>query len=101
MYESPTTAQAAPASIATHALLWSHSQCALHVEPIADMLSSNRQAYTQDRGSDYVPIFLGCDDDCRKAAEAVRDTMHRRQTARNFDGRGSGIAAQEAGECLA
>lgn len=66
----------------THALLWSQTQCALHIEPIADMLSENRQAYTENRRMDYVPILFGTDDECHRAAEAVRGTMRQRQEAR-------------------
>lgn len=71
-----------PATTPTHALLWSQSQCALHIEPIADMLSENRQAYATDRRMDYVPIYLGTEDECREGAAAVRSTMRQRQEAR-------------------
>ncbi|MFN9476380.1 hypothetical protein [Acidovorax sp.] len=71
-----------PTPTQTHALLWSQSQCALHIEPIADMLSENRQAYATDRRMDYVPIYFGTDDECHQAATAVRNTMHQRQQAR-------------------
>lgn len=66
----------------THALLWSQSQCALHVESIDQMLSANRQAYTEDRRMDYAPIFFGPEDECREAAAAVRETMRQRQERR-------------------
>ena len=66
----------------THALLWSQSQCALHIEPIADMLSENRRAYADDRRMDYVPIYFGSDDDCHQASAAVRNTMATRQARR-------------------
>ncbi|MGV3679788.1 MAG: hypothetical protein ACO1PM_08690 [Acidovorax sp.] len=71
-----------PATTPTHALLWSQSQCALHIEPIADMLSENRQAYATDRRMDYVPIYFGTDDECHQAATAVRGTMRQRQQTR-------------------
>lgn len=64
---------------ATHALLWSRSQNALHIETIAEMLSSNRQAYAGNRKSDYVPIYFGSDDDCHDGAKALRSTMAKRQ----------------------
>lgn len=66
----------------THALLWSQSQCAMHIEPIADMLSENRRAYTENRRMDYVPIIFGSDEECHQAADAVRQTMRTRQGAR-------------------
>lgn len=40
-------------------LLWSQSQNALHIEPLERMLSSNRDAYKEDRRSDYVPLYIG------------------------------------------
>ena len=39
----------------THVLLWSQSQCALHIEPIAD------------RRMDYVPMVFGSSEECRAA----------------------------------
>lgn len=71
-----------PEPTQTHALLWSQSQCCMHIEPIADMLSENRQAYATDRRMDYVPIYFGTDDECHQAATAVRGTMRQRQQAR-------------------
>lgn len=65
-----------------HALLWSQSQCALHIEPVSDMLSENRQAYADDRRMDYVPIYIGDEGECRTAADAVRVTMRARQARR-------------------
>lgn len=69
----------------THALLWSQSQCALHIEPIAVMLSSNRDAYAENRRTDYVPIYFGSDDDCHDAARAMRNTMSERQARKSHD----------------
>lgn len=66
----------------THALLWSQSQCAMHIEPITDMLSTNRQAYAVNRRMDYVPIYFGSADDCHKASASVRTTMRQREEAR-------------------
>lgn len=66
----------------THVLLWSQSQCALHVEPIEDMLQANRAAYAENRRMDYVPIVVGPSQLCEEAAEAVRNTMHARLEAR-------------------
>lgn len=66
----------------TFALLWSQSQCALHVESLTDMLSSNRRAYTDDRRMDYVPIFFGSDEACHEIGKALRGTMGDRQRIR-------------------
>ncbi|MBB6577988.1 hypothetical protein HNP33_002056 [Comamonas odontotermitis] len=69
---------------ATHVLLWSCSQCALHIEPVAQMLKANRRAYASNYGSDYLPIHMGSDEECRKAAELARETMSDRQHGREL-----------------
>ena len=58
--------------VESHALLWSHSQHALHVEPLAEMLRSNLRAFIANRSMDYVPLFIGSDDACRAAANEVQ-----------------------------
>lgn len=63
----------------THVLLWSQSQCALHIEPISDMLQENARAFAANRGMDYVPIVFGSADECHAAAERVRPTLRTRQ----------------------
>lgn len=68
--------------VKTHVLLWSQSQCSLHVESLAAMLSSNRRAYTDNRRMDYVPIFFGSDDECHEIGGALRGTMAERQRNR-------------------
>lgn len=65
-----------------HVMLWSQSQCALHIEPVEAMLSSNRRAYGDDRRMDFVPLFIGTDEDCRSVADSIRGTMRVRQDAR-------------------
>lgn len=62
------------------ALLWSHSQCAMHIEPVMDMLKQNRQACATDRGMDYVPIAFGTRDLCSALAEKVRQTLNKRRS---------------------
>ena len=66
----------------THVMLWSQSQCALHIEPVEAMLSSNRRAYADDRRMDFVPLYIGTDEDCRAIADDIRGTMRHRQDAR-------------------
>lgn len=87
------TLQAAMRSGKAHVMLWSQSQCALHIEPVEAMLSSNRKAYSDDRRMDYVPLFIGTDEDCRSLADSIRNTMHTRQDARRV---GSAAQATEA-----
>ena len=61
----------------SHALLWSQSQRALHVEPLAEMLRSNLRAFIANLSMDFVPLFIGSDDACRAAAYRVRANMDR------------------------
>lgn len=81
--KAPPELKAPPARTAgTHVMLWSQSQCALHIEPLDAMLSSNRRAYADDRRMDFVPLYIGTDEDCRQIADSVRGTMKARQDAR-------------------
>ncbi|APW37148.1 hypothetical protein RD110_08010 [Rhodoferax koreense] len=68
-------------------LLWSHSQNAFHIESFAEMLSSNRRAYSDDRAMDYVPLYAGRKDECHKISSAVRSTMIKRAEERVAGGR--------------
>ncbi|KEH08275.1 hypothetical protein GY14_20775 [Delftia tsuruhatensis] len=61
------------------ALLWSHSQCAMHIEPVMDMLKQNRQACATDRGMDYVPIAIGSREECDAAASRLRPYLNERR----------------------
>lgn len=65
-----------------YALLWSQSQCALHIESVQEMLNTGRRACTDDRRMDYVPIFLGSDEQCHTVASRIRTTMHERAQRR-------------------
>ncbi len=68
----------------SHVLLWSRRQNALHIEPVEQMLSSNREAYRDDRHGDYIAIAMGPKDQMHAAADACRQTMVAR--ARAFAG---------------
>lgn len=59
-------------------LLWSQSANAFHVEPLSDMLDSNRRAYLENRRMDYVPLIVDARDIVDKTADACRSTLHRR-----------------------
>jgi hypothetical protein len=63
-------------------LMWSHSQNCLHIEPLSWMLDSNRRAYVADRQMDYVPLFVGPEDQCDAAAETMRQTLVQREALR-------------------
>jgi len=65
----------------TCVLLWSQSQNALHIETIKEMLEANRNALEENRRMDYVPIFIGSDDECHKVTNAMRRVMHARDNA--------------------
>lgn len=95
MLSESMTLQAAMRAGKACVMLWSQSQCAIHIEPVETMLSSNRRAYAEDRGMDYVPLFIGTDRDCRSVADALRGTMSARQDARQLDG-SSGMEALPA-----
>lgn len=64
-----------------HVLLWSRSQNALHIEPVQRMLSSNRDAYRDDRACDYIAIAMGSREDMDAAADACRGTLDGRRPA--------------------
>lgn len=65
------------------ALLWSQSQNALHIEPVGDLLSKNRVAYTNNADlTDYQPIYIGDKETCRQTADAVRSTIKARDVER-------------------
>lgn len=40
-------------------LLWSQRQNSIHIQPLEECLSKNRQAYKDNRPPDYVPLFVG------------------------------------------
>lgn len=63
----------------THVLLWSQSQCAMHIETVQEMLQTNVAALVDDRRMDYVPILFGTTDACHAAADRVRATLRDRQ----------------------
>lgn len=63
---------------ATHVLLWSQTQSALHVEPVESMLKCNRRAYVENACSDWVPIHLGSEDECRTASTLAMNTLSQR-----------------------
>lgn len=69
-------------SLEVWVLLWSASQCAFHIESVADMLDANRSAFAEDRRMDYVPLAVGTEDHCHAAADALRPTLRDRQQGR-------------------
>ena len=66
------------ASTETYALLWSGSQRAFHIEPLRKMLETNRSHFADGRVTDYVPIYLGTDEQCRQASHVVQESMNQR-----------------------
>ncbi len=62
-----------------HVLLWSQSQCAMHIEPVSSMLTHNRRAYVEDRRMDYVPIAFGTREECDAAASRLRPVLNERR----------------------
>ena len=64
-------------------LLWSQSQCALHVERLRDTFRSNTDAFLEDRRMDYVPLVIGTRQEVDIAADAARPTVYARDSVRN------------------
>lgn len=63
----------------THALLWSQSQCSMHIEPVMEMLTENRRACAADRRMDCVPIAIGTREECDAAASRLRPVLNERR----------------------
>lgn len=64
-------------------LLWSQSQCALHIEEAGRMMKANAAAFREDRRMDYVPLHIGSAAECHQWADALRPTLHQRQDSRD------------------
>lgn len=64
-------------------LLWSQSQCALHVESLRDMQRANLEALHDDRRMDYVPLLIAAREEVDEAAEAIRPLIRKRQEERS------------------
>lgn len=62
-------------------LCWSHSQNALHVELLAEMLRTNVEAFHENRSLDYVPLQIGTRADVDWAANHVRPAVYAREEA--------------------
>ncbi|MES2187968.1 MAG: hypothetical protein V4505_25680 [Pseudomonadota bacterium] len=76
----------AAAAAGLYVLLWSHNQCATHIESLETMLRSNRHAFADDRPMDYIVLHVGTDDACHAASAHIRSEMHARQEARGNSG---------------
>lgn len=63
----------------TYALLWSGSQHAFHVEPLTTTLKKARQVFLRGHGTDYVPLFVGTDHQCRQARRVLCEYRERLQ----------------------
>lgn len=62
-------------------LLWSQSQNALHIEPLADMMRTNLEAFHKDGRLDYVLLCIGSREAVDASAQAVRPICHARAEA--------------------
>jgi hypothetical protein len=65
-----------------HALLWSHAQNALHIEPLERTLSLNRESYRDNEPVRYAPIAVGTLEEMQATAESIRATLAGRETVR-------------------
>ena len=72
-----------PLSQSSHwVMLWSQSQNALHIEPVARMLQANRSAYVDNRRMDYVPLLIDRKELVEGVADSVRNTLRQREEGR-------------------
>ena len=67
----------------SYALLWSKRFHDTHVETLEAAMSSGRQAYTEDRATDWVLLAVGDLDDMLAAARNIAPTLRVRQEARD------------------
>lgn len=63
----------------TYALLWSRAQHAFHVEPFSTTLKKARQVFLRGYGTDYAPLCVGSDDQCRQARRVLCEYRERLQ----------------------
>jgi hypothetical protein len=75
--------QPSPETAEMWVLLWSHSQNCTHVEPLARMLDANRLAYANNSPMDYVPLFVGRQEDAFAMSSSLRQTLHKREAERS------------------
>ena len=61
----------------TYALLWSSTQHAFHVEPLSTTLKKARQVFLRGHGTDYSPLFIGTDNQCRQARRVLCEYRER------------------------
>lgn len=66
----------------THVLLWSQRQNALHIEEVQEMLAKNREAYRENRPTDYVPVWMGSLEQCQSTANNLHGTLASRAGVR-------------------
>lgn len=64
-------------------LLWSKSQCALHIETLDRTFRANAEAFSQDRRMDYVVLMAGDRELVDEIADLVRPTVMRRANERD------------------
>lgn len=58
-----------------HALLWSQSQNAFHVEPLERACENGQRAFTENRRSDYVLMAVGDPEEVQRAADKLRQVL--------------------------
>ncbi len=66
----------------THVLLWDGIAHTLEVATVADMLSRNRMAYTDDLPAYPVPLFMGTEAEMRAARDNCARTILVRRSAK-------------------
>lgn len=65
-------------------LEWHQKSNNFHIQPLDLLLSRNREAYMLDKNlQNWIVLHVGTNDECSKAADAARPTLHKREKERN------------------
>jgi hypothetical protein len=61
-----------------YTLEWSQRQQAFHIQPLHETVRKNRDAFVQNRRTDYIVIHVGTQAECQLGADTLRSTAERR-----------------------
>lgn len=65
-----------------HVLEWSQSSNGFHIQPLEKSIQSNKDAFTEDRRSNYIVVGIGSHDAMTELAEELRPILEYRNAAR-------------------
>ena len=64
-------------------LEWHQASNNLHIQPLNHLLSKNRQAYANNtQRPNWITLYVGSQDECSRAADAIRPTLRQREKER-------------------